>query len=415
MASDNISKIKISTANKFFSVFFALYPILCIYKGFSKFTIGDVILIAFLVFSLAEPIVVDNRLVSTFIFLCYALIFLLLNIILSKAAAGTGEVFSLIFRAVKLVFYMLSVFTTGRKYFDFQIFKRTLYVVSASATAFILFQYFAYYVLGKIFLGQIPGLPQYLDEYTKLDYDTIYDYKFRPSSFFLEPAHFCQYVTAALTVLLFTDEKAKSRKTVLSVIFTIGILLTAAAQGLLYLIVVYGAYFLFCMKNPIKTIFFAALAVICAKISYDKIEAVQMAVERFSNQNAQDARFSSYEYCFSLNGLHWLFGHGYGSTANGEYMAGAAYVWYGCGIIGLFLVFSMFFNFFISADSKCSKMICLIFFVMFFATSLFYNYMVYWYFSLMVLTAKKYIVSTELKLGNENSLHTGCIQTESLG
>lgn len=413
--ADNISKIKIPTANKFFSVFLALYPILCIYKGFSKFTVGDIILIGFLAFSLTDPIEVDNRLVSTFIFLCYALMFLLLNIIFSKAAIGTGEVFSLLFRAVKLAFYMLCVFTTGRKYFDFQIFKRTLYVVAAAATAFILFQYFAYYVLGKIFLGQIPGLPQYLDEYTKLDYDTIYDYKFRPSSFFLEPAHFCQYVIVALIVLLFTDDTAKSRKTALAVTFTIGILLTAAAQGLLYLIVVYGAYCFFCIKSPVKTIFFAALALLCAKISYDKIEAVQMAVDRFSNQNAQDARFSSYEYCFSLSGLHWLFGHGYGSTANGEYMAGAAYVWYGCGIIGLLLVFLMFFNFFVSADSKCSKMICLIFFVMFFATSLFYNYMVYWYFSLMVLTAGKFIGSTELKLKNEISLHTGCVQTESLG
>ena len=411
---DQISKTKISTANKFFSIFFAIYPILCIYKGFSKFTFGDLILIVFLLMSLTKPIDINNRLFSAFIFLSYSALTLFFNVFFSQSINGTDEFLSLLFRIVKLIFYMLCVFTTGLKYFNFKIFKHTIYISAVMATVFIVFQYFSYYILGKIILGQIPGLPIYLEDYAQLDYDKIYGYMFRPSSFFLEPSIFCQYTIAALIISLFTKSDDKKCRVMLNAAFTIGILLTTAGQGVLYLIVVYGLYLIMNLKNPIYTIVFSIFAFIFAKISYDKIEAVKMAVDRLSNQNAKDARFSSYSYCFSLNDIHALFGYGYGSTANGVYMPGAAYVWYGCGIIGLILAFLMFYSFFRSADNKCSKIICLIFFIMFFVTSLFYNYMLYWYFSLMILTGNKYIISSELQNKNENSLHSGSIQTESV-
>lgn len=410
---DYIHQNEIPRINKFFSVFFAIYPILCIYKGFSSFTVGDIILIFFCVLSLFETINIDDRLLTALTFIGFAAFSIMCNILFSMKN-GNYNMEPLLLRFLKLFFYMLCVFTTGKQFFDFRIFKRVIYIVAIMATAFIFLQYIAYYAFGKIVLGQIPNIPLYLEEYSSLDYDKLFDYKFRPSSFFLEPAMFCQYIVVALTISIFSKQDSKELKIILSAVFTMGILMSAAGQGIVYLIIVYGIY-IFTVKNALYTIISAVFAFVAAKISYDKIEAVKMAVDRLFNQNAQDARLSSYSYCFSLEGIHSLFGYGYGSTANNEYMSGAAYVWYGCGIIGLLLAILLFYSFYRSADNHCSKTICLLFFVMFLCTSLFYNYMLYWYFSLMILTTHKYIISTESENSNEVSLYSGGVQAKGVG
>ena len=41
------NRTEIGIYEKAFSIFMALYPLLCIYKGISNFTIGDLILIVF--------------------------------------------------------------------------------------------------------------------------------------------------------------------------------------------------------------------------------------------------------------------------------------------------------------------------------------------------------------------------------
>ena len=65
-------------------------------------------------------------------------------------------------------------------------------------------------------------------------------------------------------------------------------------------------------------------------------------------------------------------------------------------MVGLSFVFLIFLSLYKTAKSEVSKISCVLFFVMFFGTGLFYNYMVFWYFSLIILN-KTYSV------GNANS------------
>lgn len=50
------NRTEIGVYKKAFSIFMALYPLLCIYKGVSSFTIGDLILIVFFFVALYETL-----------------------------------------------------------------------------------------------------------------------------------------------------------------------------------------------------------------------------------------------------------------------------------------------------------------------------------------------------------------------
>ncbi len=392
-----------------FSAFMALYPILCIYKAFYRFTIGDIILMLFFLISLKYPLKSDRRVSSVVLFSIYAIIMLCLNLLFSQLTATTYVASTLFFRIAKFIFYMLCVFMCGKQFFDTKVFQKAIFIISIISCFFIAYQYIMYYGAGKIVLGRIPGLTLYLDEYSKIDYNLIYSYSFRPSSFFLEPALFCHYTIVSLILVLFIDKMPTGfNRVFIAILVTAGILMSTAGQGVLYLVIVYTIYGFKGIKSKAVALCFIICAIAIALVCYNKIEVVQYAVDRLLfNENAFEARLGSYKYVFKLNGLHSIFGYGYGTTPNGEYLPGAAYVWYGCGIIGLFLSFRVFGSFYHQTKSITAKIICIMFFVMFFGTGLFYNYMLYWYFTLILCTA-----NLKGDFDDEHSLHSGSIQTK---
>lgn len=375
-------------AEKYFSIFMALYPILCLYKAFYKFTIGDIILMFFLITSILHPIKKDKRLTIVALFSGYAFLMLFINLAFFQVTA-TYMASALIFRMIKFIFYMLCVFTCGKRYFDTKVFQKAILVVATAACFFIIFQYAMYYGVGKIVFGRIPGLTLYLDEYLSIDYSRFYSYQFRPVSIFLESAMLCQYVIVALIMTLFTDKMPKGfNRVFMAILLTAGILMSTAGQGVLYLIVVFTIFAFKGIKNKATALGFIILTIIVALICYNKIDVIQSAVDRLIfNTNASEARLGSFKYALGLEGLPSIFGYGYGVTPQNEYMTGAAYVWYGCGIIGLLLSFGIFGSFYRNANNMIARTICILFFVMFFGTSLFYNYMLFWYFTIILCTS----------------------------
>ncbi len=368
--------------NKLFSIFLAMYPILCIYRAFSSFTIGDVVLIAFLLISFKSKFQTDARFKIVVAFVGFSGLSLLMNIMLTSATASYNTS-SLLLRFIKYVFYMVCVFMTNSK-FDLSYFKKTIYVVSWCASIFLFYQYIAFNVFGKVVLGQIKWLPVYLEAYTKLDYDRIYSYYFRPCSFFLEPAIFAQYIVVAVSSILFLDIDKNKKHIISAIVFIIAILMTTSAQGVLYISLILIVYFILKMKNKVRAIMISGFVILLSFLSYEFIEPVKMAVDRLSNDNASSARLSSYSYCFSMDIIHLAFGYGYGMTANNEYMASCAYIWYGCGIIGLIITFGVFVAFYKHSNNLCAKVICLLYFMMFFGAGIYYNYMLFWYFAVIL-------------------------------
>ena len=370
-----------------FSLFLALYPVLCVYRGIFNFTIGDLILICWFIYSLRYPIMYDSRMNSVIIFSFYAGFFLVFNIVFSNITATFNTV-ALLLRFVKFVFYMTCVFI------DLKIFSKAIVVIATIAVGIVILQYISFYLMNQVLLGFIPGLPVYLEEYTEIDYDIFYSNQFRPAAIFVEPAALSQYLAAALVCTLFIRKVFFGiKKLIFCLIISMGILLSTSAQGIVYLLLIYGSFIFWEIKRK-RNIVFVLLAIISiGVVLYNNTEYVRNGINRLLyGEDAANARFGAYAYCISLDIGPLLIGYGYGTTYNGEYFAGAAYIWYGCGFIGLILSINIFFSFYHRAMNRLEKVMCLLFCVMFIGTGLFYNYMLFWYFSMMLLSKKNFNV-----------------------
>lgn len=373
--------------NKWFSVFMVLYPILCIYKGVSSITVGDVLLILFFLagFLNQKPIRIGSREALIFLFVVYAFTMMFVNGLFLQLR-NKQDVTAMLIRLIKFSVYMLCAVTIGSRCINVDVFKKTLYTVTIAVCSFLVLQYIFYYTSGTVIRGFIPGVALHLDEYASMNYEALFQKNYRPSSFFLEPSMFCQYVIVALVFALFDTQLSNKSRILLVVSFAVGMLMSTAAQGIAYLTVAFFVFALKSIKNKGYALIFLVVLVCVALFCYNKIEVVKTTADRLLfNKSAANARFGSYEYCFNMGVLHGMIGYGYGATAYDQYMAGATYIWYGCGIVGLLIVFLIFYALHKNAISIRHRVLCVLFFVMFFGTSLFYNYMVYWYFSLIMM------------------------------
>ena len=120
---NSITVTKVPCINFIFSIFMAIYPILCVYKAVSRFTVGDVVLILFFLYSLTNPFKIEKSFFAVLVFIFYAAFSTVVNSSLSYITINY-EYSALLFRLIKMVFYFVCVFTTGRQFLDFKIFKK---------------------------------------------------------------------------------------------------------------------------------------------------------------------------------------------------------------------------------------------------------------------------------------------------
>lgn len=362
-----------------FCIFLAVYPVLCIYTGFYKFTIGDLGLLVFTVLGLLPPPRKDRRIVPVAIFLLTTIFIFFLNLFVFRTMSSWA-VSSYVFRLIKLCFYLGSAFLCGKKFFDTETFTKAVIAVGFVAALYMFFQYFAFYGLGRVYMGHLPGLEIYIEAYSQEDYVTLYKNVFRPCSIFLEPAMYVQYMIVPTTLALFSQRIRVIPKAVIVGVFSISMLMSTSAQGVAYLAIMFFVYALIGSKKKGNIVVFVFVVVMAAIVAYLLLEPFRFAVDRLLfGEKALEARIGAYQYVLDMPFEFSIVGFGYGVVPVEDYMAGAAYVLYGCGIIGFLLVANMFWSFFINARSKAARVICIIFFVMFFVTSLFYNYMLFWF------------------------------------
>ncbi len=368
----------------FFSVFLAIYPILCLYKGFFRFTLGDVLLMAFLAISFLYPEKNDNRVFPATSLVLYSGVIFLLNLFV-LSSMEMGLISSYFFRFVKLVFYLLCAYKCGKKFFNPEKFEKTVIITGVVVSIFIAIQYVLFYVFEQVVIGKLPLLEIYVQDYAKRDFEFFYSFFFRPSSFFFEPAQLSQYTLVPFCFTLFSKHWKGKSKWIVAALLMMGVVLSTSGQGMVYMAIII-VIFVFSNIKSKKNILIAIVALgALAVASYFIVPPVRSAVDRLLfNDLALEARIGGYKYIFELEGIHFLIGYGYGKIPDGAYMPGAAYVWYGCGIIGLVLAIVLFVWLFVKAKSMCSRIFCVCFFIMFWATSLFYSYMLFWYMCLIL-------------------------------
>lgn len=367
-----------------YTVFFAVLPILSMYATpIAGITLGELFLLLFwveyIVFSSKWKITLQKKHPQNLLlwFSVYALISSFISY-----CCGASNV-DVVIRSVRFSFYYISAVVLGFKLINGEQADILFHKVSIFSIIFLLLQYAFYYLGGTVLRGVLPGFQLYLSDYDALNYEAMYAKFFRPTSIFLEPAHFCQYIFIPLAVALF-----KKNNIALGLLLTTALVFSTAAQGILIGAAIWF-YYVYCKfkqksisnKSILKGIVIIALTI---PVFYALLQSrvFEESISRLfvvGKTSAVTARLGAYSLLFDDWDIFTLiFGHGFGNVMDDAWFPGLAYVLYGTGLVGTGLI-ALYLGKSWKAGSDFSRCMIIVFLLTFIQASVFMNVLVILY------------------------------------
>ncbi len=177
---------------------------------------------------------------------------------------------------------------------------------------------------------------------------------FRPSAFFLEPAHFAQYCSLALCVVVF-ENLGKNRHSYAGILISIGMILTTSGLGIALVGLIWGIKYLIDIstlerRKIVNALIIAVCLGIIFVVLYNTVGFFANAVNRVliqDDNNAVAGRIGSVLFLDRLSGVEKIFGTGYKnlpwSTARNVtyYMTSIVEIQYCQGVVGLVVFIGM--------------------------------------------------------------------------
>lgn len=382
-------QISWNRTRKVYTAFIALLPLFSVYaSGVPGFTMGDILLFIFFLYRIIFGIKSRNILMPSnmgpIILLVVAIP--LLSII-SMLGQNQVDTYSIVIRIARRVFYYLSVVLVSSEWFDAAFGKKTIIIAGKIGAIYLFIQYITYY-LGHIVLhGYLPFFPVYHESYTQLDYQVLYQNMFRPTSFLLEPAHFARYLCIPLIFVLF--DKNDEEKWIWQFVMSGAIIASTSGIGVICVALIWGIWLLNNVISAFRTgkvggkyvtLLILTLCVVCFLVKTDIVQSTiyRIAGTKLTDVNtAGGARFRGYLQYFQLPIFNLIVGKGYGSTPDTTLVTwfnGASYILYGCGMLGFFVCIFLFGRLFATCNSIEQKMICIVFFMLFFMDDCFMSH-----------------------------------------
>lgn len=376
----------------------ALLPLFASYaSGIPGFSLADVILVLFTMCALLKIGARDNNRMLGNIGALYIGIALILLFDVIAVTSNKGALYDVSIRTIRYCFYVFCFIYTSKKLIDVEMLKKCVKNVSVLATIYIILQYVMYHVFDKVLNGFLPWLELYVEDYGTKDYESIYEAMFRPTSFFLEPAHFARYAIIGLIIILWAKD-LKIKDMFFAVFVSVGVLISTSSLGYLLLAMVWVSFALTRLVKIKKSwaklcMILAVLIAPVALYVIFQLPYVQDTIMRSLSGDINDtntaigARLNGFSHFAELSILGKIFGVGFGCIPEGAWLSSAAYWLYGSGII----VFSVYLVFLLSSLLRLKnekKMILLIMFFLFFSDDSFYSYMCIIYYSLSLLTER---------------------------
>lgn len=392
----NYENARVSRTSKWFSVLIAILPILGSYaSGVPGFSVADICLVLFVGLSFLTRGSRNRYSVSVaplLLGLTLVIIFSLFDCLLGFPAS-TSDV---VIRTIRYSFYIIVLFTAGKKFLDVPTLIQCVKKVSFLGSLFIVFQAVMYYTWGIVVKGFLPFLSLYVEQYQNTNYGIIYETlnMYRPTSFFLEPAHYARYCIIGIILYLFVDEVIDNKTMLHVALCAIGIVISTSSLGYLMLAIV-GSMFVFTrikhIKSRILRQFMCLVAIMfpILLLGILRIPIIQSVLNRsFSgsitdSNSAMGARLGGFTYYFDLPFINKLIGTGFGNVPDGVWMSSAAYWLYGSGIF-VFLIYFYFLWRTFFCVGIAEKNILLIVLLLLFTDDSFYSYMIILYFSLVI-------------------------------
>lgn len=190
------------------------------------------------------------------------------------------------------------------------------------------------------------------------EYESVY----RPPSIFLEPSSVTYFLTPILCYVLFSDNNTSTKRIIISLTISAGILVSTSGQGLLVVVICWGIWGLSRLRSlSLGGVFFLLVSIFIISQNFD----LGYTISRITTDdavNAIDARSEGYELVKGMNPGSFVFGNGYGNYDESVYFSSFAEILFCTGVLGLILVLLFFLWIFIKgvAYQKVLVISCII-------------------------------------------------------
>ena len=375
--------------SKLYSALVALLPIFASYaSGIPGFSMADgILIICCLISILSGNKIKRNKFIVRPTLIAVALYLIVFFDLLTVVFQQRPEITNIFIRTIRYFFYLFVVAACSIKYFDLTVGQQYVKCICFFATCYIIIQYLTYSVFSLILPGYLPFIDLYVD-YSSTDYAALYAVMFRPTSFFLEPAHYARYMLIGVVFCLFYGENVVKKQILLAVFISIGILISTSAQGYVLLAMEWLLFLLFRIKNiksrklrmTIYTIVALLPLMLMGIMQFSFVQktlfrALNIDVSNLANENtAFGARLGGFLYYLELDPIYQFIGKGFGVVPEKGWLSSAAYWLYGSGII-VFVLYLFYAVKVLTRSTGSSRIIALLFLILFFTDDSFYSYM----------------------------------------
>ncbi len=293
--------------------------------------------------------------------------------------------------SISIIFFftILSFFVENKAMLsERQKFYNILIKIGIVYTAFLLIQFFAYYIFKTPIKGNIPFLTPIEGQFDSIKYG-------RPTSFFYEPAHYALFIVPLLAISLLY----KKNKT--AIFFIIGLITSTSSIGFFFAIFIPLFYFSILGKAKTKTIkitfltiglvlFFLSANYINAEIMYKfSFESIMNSFRLFGNVDFfRYLGIKEYVFGVGINNLG-IYSQQIGATTY-NYSNGIFYSLISFGFIGGTLLLVYLFHYFYLNIKKEYKVIGIVVILLFVLDQLLFNRNLLYLMLLLIPLSKKY-------------------------
>jgi len=286
---------------------------------------------------------------------------------LAYTLSSPTDIIMQILRLGKFVIILSIVFLIANYHaFDYNLAKKYLRIMAFITTLIIIIQNIAFYICNK-YISLVAYNYITNEAYiNSIIYPSMQLY--RPTSLFLEPAHYSQYNILCLCYSLFGDHQNRKSNLKLAIFITVGLLLSTSGQGILLCALLWFIFNLSIMQKSIYRVW-----------DFEKGEPGP----------ALSTRLFTYSYFNELPLLYKFIGVGFGNVPPGVYFNGISYILYTIGVIGLFIVMLFLLNAFIHTRNF-QRCFCLIYFLLLIGSQTFTAVNIVFYFSFIYSGYQRY-------------------------
>ncbi len=355
-------KMKRTSLYNIISLSVPLVPIFSIYRFFIEgLSLAEVMMIILILsYLISKRIRAMNYIIVFFLFT-----YLFLSLLLSYNIVGYFYSTNILTRFGKLFIYTiygmvvlssLKYSSNLLKYFNITGFMLYLGLVT---------QYIIYALTSRYFVIKIPLIPYVNDQVSSVDFSYIRSIDFRPSSLFLEPAHFAVFAIFHLLIILYSREITERKKLVMGISISLFALLSTSSTALVVIPIIWILYYLFISSNTgKKQLYFVTVLIFLFTIfQFDIVRDTFDRVINLESIAVTGRVFAGSSLLASMNARELLFGVGFGNVATIEYMNSFNLIIFYLGRFGI-AIFSLISLVVFLRSNRYSKLILFVLFLL---------------------------------------------------